>query len=177
MIPALDSAIRKVLEETETIKASGSILAVCRNEQDGRSKNFTSWVRYVRGAGIEEGENLPPHDLTYLAPDAGEVAVLAWENIAPLIARDSGFDFGRCGENLFVTSGNFSRLQPGDLLYVGMALLVVTQVGKNCDRTCGLFNGTDEACPLATSWIFANVLKGGRVCVDDPVIVTPALPE
>lgn len=153
------------LEELGKVKARGSIIALCSSLSAARNKGrkkFTEWARFVKNIGIEGDE--PPETWHQ------QVGILTWDMVTKVLEKDYHFEFGQCGENVCITSADLSVLQPGDFLWVGKALLVVTQLGKTCKRPCPVGAADPGQCAMSQGWIFARVVRGGQVCVEDPFV-------
>ena len=73
------------------------------------------------------------------------------------------------GENLIVEGYDLKQLPLGTRLRIGEdAVLELTQIGKQCHRTCGLDKAVGE-CVMPREGIFTRVLHGGVIHVGDPV--------
>jgi len=140
-----------------------SIVAVCISKSKG-----------VRKRDIKECRVIPNHGLEGDA-HAGkwhrQVSLLAKESIDRFNAQGYSVDCGGFGENLTTEGMDLVSLPIGTKLKIGSDLLFeVTQIGKVCHRPCAIFKNTGD-CILPREGIFARVLEGGVVKVDDEINV------
>lgn len=92
------------------------------------------------------------------------VASEALEALSPL--EGTGLCLEKYAANLITEALDYSRLEPGDRLLAGDAVLELTEVGKPCHFECTLFK-QKSVCPLTTMSAFAIVVDGGQVKVGD----------
>jgi len=150
--------------EWKMIKAQGSIIALCQCDMRRAPKKFIEWARFTRGEGMG-------HDASAADPQE-QVGILAWHNVEKMLEQEGNFEFGQCGENICVTSAELDKVKPGDFLWMGSVLMEVTKLGKLCPKPCAFALAHPGPCLLAQAWIFARVLKGGQVSVDDSFLAT-----
>ncbi len=76
---------------------------------------------------------------------------------------------GRLAENITTQNINLASVKVGALLAIGdNILLEVTQIGKVCRRPCSIYHLLGD-CLMPRAGIFAKVVKGGRIKVDDTI--------
>ncbi|MCK4548142.1 MAG: MOSC domain-containing protein [Candidatus Eisenbacteria sp.] len=101
-----------------------------------------------------------------------QVSLLAEESIDKMRARGLELDHGAFGENLISRGIELVSLPIGTVLRVGEdVLLRVTQIGKECHDHCAIYEQVGD-CIMPREGIFAEVLEGGEVQTDDPIVVT-----
>jgi MOSC domain-containing protein YiiM len=81
---------------------------------------------------------------------------------------------GAFAENLTVAEVDLRRLQVGNRLYIGPALLEVTQLGKPPQAHTYNFKGISI---LPDVGVFCRVITGGPVTTGDAVVLQPEAPE
>jgi MOSC domain-containing protein YiiM len=149
--------IRPVGEcDSEVSALSGTTGRVAAIAASGASR---SWMRLRAGQGVE-GDETP-------RPGLRQVCLLAVEGLSA-DGRIAGLDPGHCGEHVRFEGLRTDDLHVGDFLKVGKAVLLVTKKGKACAGT-DRCTGSPEDCPVAGNWVYARVMGGGQVCLDDEV--------
>ncbi len=132
----------------------------------------------------KKGEQKTPVAHAFLKTDYGiqgdahagnwhrQVSLLADEDIETM--RDKGVDlnFGDFAENITSKGVNLSSLPVGSLIYIGDALLEITQIGKECHQGCAIFQAVGD-CVMPRKGVFARVLKGGRISPDSACFYEP----
>lgn len=144
------------------MKESGKIIAVCTSPQKQTKKE-----------NIKEGTLKTNYGLMGDAHSSGEthrqVSLLAHESIHKM--RDMGLDVnpGDFAENLTTSGIELASLAIGTQVQVGEdALLVVSQIGKECHTRCAIYQQAGD-CIMPREGIFTRVLKGGQVKVGDEI--------
>ena len=142
----------------------GRIVAVC-----------TSVAKGERKANAERGELVKNFGLAGDAHASGEwhrqVSLLATESIDKM--RSAGLDVGAgdFAENLTTEGLDLCSLPIGARLQVGQsALLEISQIGKICHERCAIYYQAGD-CVMPREGIFAVVLEGGHVSVNDAIRV------
>lgn len=144
------------------IKAKGSIVFLCSGSDPQGPRKSTEWARFVKNVGIEDDAHSPDLDR--------QVGIFPWEALSGFSEKACLRESGQCGENVCITSGDLSTIEPGDFLGIGKALLVVTQLGKCCQGPCPMNMADPMACPISKGWIYGRVIKSGQVCIDDAFV-------
>lgn len=67
--------------------------------------------------------------------------------------------------NIIIEGCELSQIKQGDILSFAGASLEITSVGKKCHALCEL-----ASCPLIIGAIFAKVLRGGEINVEDTAL-------
>ncbi len=98
-----------------------------------------------------------------------QVSLLAKESIEKIRAKGLDVKYGDFAENLTTEGINLPTLPIGTRLKVGSkVLLEVTQIGKVCHDRCNIFYTVGD-CVMPREGIFAKVLVGGEIKVDDRI--------
>lgn len=98
-----------------------------------------------------------------------QVSFLSSESIDK--AKQSGLNvgFGDFAENIATKGIDWLTVPVGTRLTIGeQALVEVTQIGKECHNKCAIYYKAGD-CIMPREGIFAKVIKGGTVRVDDPI--------
>jgi MOSC domain-containing protein YiiM len=81
-------------------------------------------------------------------------------------------NYGDFAENLTTEGIDLPSLPIGTRLKVGKkVLLEVTQIGKICHNRCNIFYAVGD-CVMPREGIFAKVLIGGEIKVDDKIEIS-----
>jgi MOSC domain-containing protein YiiM len=91
-----------------------------------------------------------------------QVSLLAAEDIDTMRGRGIEIGFGDFAENITTQGVELAALPVGTRLYLGEAVLEVTQIGKECHSHCAIYRAVGD-CVMPRRGIFARVLKGGEV--------------
>jgi MOSC domain-containing protein YiiM len=96
--------------------------------------------------------------------------LLASESIQKMKDMGLDVDSGDFAENLTTKGLELFTLPVGTRLKVGVTLLEVTQIGKECHTRCNIYHQAGD-CVMPKEGIFARVLEGGAVQAGDPLEV------
>jgi MOSC domain-containing protein YiiM len=91
-----------------------------------------------------------------------QVSLLADEDIETMRGQGLELEGGDFAENITTSGVDLAGLPPGTRLYLGEAVLEVTQIGKKCHHGCVIFQAVGD-CVMPRRGIFARVLKGGEI--------------
>ena len=103
-----------------------------------------------------------------------QVSFLSSESINA--ARDRGLDvtFGDFAENIATEGIDWLNIPIGTRLRLGdKALVEVTQIGKECHNKCAIYYKAGD-CIMPREGIFAKVLEGGTIHINDPIQIIDA---
>jgi MOSC domain-containing protein YiiM len=144
------------------VDVTAEIVAVCISEKKGERKTPVAKVELR----IEHGMVGDAH--------AGEwhrqVSLLATESIQKMKDMGLDVDSGDFAENLTTRGIELFTLPIGTHLKVGVTLLEVTQIGKECHTRCNIYHQAGD-CVMPKEGIFARVLEGGSIQAGDVVKV------
>ena len=142
-------------------KIRGKVLAVNISQKKGEKKNNIECGLFLENLGLENDAHA----------EAGirQVSLLAKESIEKIRAKGLDVNYGDFAENLTVEGINLPSLPIGARLKVGKkVLLEVSQIGKVCHNRCNIFYTVGD-CVMPREGIFAKVLTGGEIKVDDKI--------
>ncbi|MHC4944557.1 MAG: MOSC domain-containing protein [Planctomycetota bacterium] len=146
-------------------KGKGRVLALSISERRGGGKRNVETVRIRKDWGVEGDAH------------AGnwhrQVSLLAKESIRTMQEKGLEVHAGDFGENITTEGVDLMRLALGDKIRVGEILLEITQIGKECETPCEIFDQVGD-CVMPREGLFARVLEGGDIEPGDPVILEPA---
>ncbi len=98
-----------------------------------------------------------------------QVSFLAAESIEKAKSSGLDVDFGDFAENIATEGVDWANLPIGTRVRIGeYALVEVTQIGKECHRKCAIYYQAGD-CIMPREGVFAKVLHGGVVKIDDPI--------
>ena len=139
------------------------IVSVCISKDKGVKKKNITRGNLVEGFGLEgDAHGGDWHR---------QVSLLAHESIQKM--RDKGLDVGPgdFAENITTHGIDLPSLPIGTRFTIGKdTLLEVTQIGKTCHTRCAIFYQAGD-CIMPKEGIFARVLTGGKIKVDDEIKV------
>lgn len=141
----------------------GKVVAVCISENKGTSKKNVGSVEVIEGFGLKSDAH------------AGnwhrQVSLLAIESIEEMKKRGLNVGSGDFGENITTKSIKLESLPIGTKLKIGdEVILKVSQIGKVCPKPCAIFYKVGY-CIMPKQGIFATVLRGDRIKVDDEITI------
>ena len=140
---------------------SGKIIAISVSSKKGIPKTNTGQALLIENWGIE-----------------GDVHAGAWHRQISLLANESidkirnkGMDNiqpGIFAENITTENIDLLSLVVGDRIKIRNIELEITQIGKECHNRCAIYNTVGD-CVMPKEGIFARVLKGGEIKIDDMI--------
>ncbi len=142
------------------------VVAVCTSEKKGERKQNRGKARALTGLGLEGDAH------------AGfmhrQISLLALESIQHMQLKGLDVGPGDFAENITTEGIPLHTLSIGQRLRVGKDVyLRVTQIGKECHTRCAIYQQAGD-CVMPREGIFAEVLRGGEISVDDPIVILPA---
>jgi MOSC domain-containing protein YiiM len=144
-------------------KICGKVLAVNISPAKGEKKNNIGCGLFIENLGIKNDAHA----------EAGirQVSLLARESIEKIRAKGLDVNYGDFAENLTIEGIDLPSLPIGTRLKIGLeVLLEVTQIGKVCHNRCNIFYTVGD-CVMPREGIFAKVLTGGEIKIDDQIEV------
>ena len=144
--------------------AIGKLVAISISKKKGIPKTNVASARMIKNYGIDGDAH------------AGnwhrQVSLLPLESIEKM--RAAGLPNLRAGafaENLTIEGITLNQLPIGTKIKIGHSILMeVTQIGKECHDKCAIFIKVGD-CVMPREGIFAKVINGGELLVNDTVIV------
>lgn len=143
-------------------KICGKVLAVNISQKKGEKKSNINCGLFLENLGLE-------NDAHAQAGIIRQVSLLAKESIDKIRAKGLDVYYGDFAENLTIEGIDLPSLPIGTRLKVGGdVLLEVSQIGKVCHNRCNIFYAVGD-CVMPREGIFAKVLAGGEIKVDDRI--------
>ncbi len=137
------------------------IVSISLSRKKGTRKTCVDEVALVENHGLE-GD-------AHAGDWHRQVSFLAAESIER--SRDGGLDvtFGDYAENIATTGIDWKSEPLGTRFRLGDdAVVEITQIGKECHKKCAIFYQAGD-CIMPREGVFARVLTGGRIRVEDPI--------
>lgn len=139
----------------------GKILAVNISQKKSEKKQNIPCGLFLENVGLD-GD-------AHAESGIRQVSLLAKESIEKIRAKGLDVQYGDFAENLTTEGIDLPILPIGTRLKVGgNVLLEVTQIGKVCHNRCNIFYTVGD-CVMPREGIFAKVIVGGEVQVDDRI--------
>ncbi len=139
----------------------GKIAAICISEKKGVQKKDIKRCKLIENHGL-----------------AGDAHAGSWHRQISLLSKEARLvmenkgaklDDGDFGENLLTEGIDFANIKVGYKLRLGEdALVRITQIGKECHDKCNIYYQVGD-CIMPREGIFAEVLKGGEIKIDDDI--------
>lgn len=140
----------------------GKIVAVCTSKNKGERKKNIGQSNLLTGLGLE-GD-------AHAGFQHRQVSLLALESIDKMQKMGLDVHPGDFAENITTYGLKLPDLPIGTRLKIGDALLEVSQIGKECHTRCNIYYQAGD-CVMPKEGIFAIVVNGGLVAVDDLIEV------
>jgi MOSC domain-containing protein YiiM len=144
------------------VEKKGKIVAVCISEKKSTRKKNINRGELKENFGLMNDAHSDP--CTHR-----QVSLLAIESIQKM--QDIGLKVGPgdFAENLTTEGIDLISLPVGTRISAGeMALLEVTQIGKECHTPCAIYYQAGK-CVMPEEGIFVKVIKGGIIKVGDEI--------
>ena len=139
----------------------GKIVAICISEKKGVQKKDVKQCRLIENYGLE-GD-------AHAGSWHRQISLLSIEGRLVMENKGIKLDAGDFGENVLTEGVDFANIMVGNELRLGEAALVrVTQIGKECHDRCNIYYQVGD-CIMPREGIFAEVLKGGEIKIDDDI--------
>lgn len=137
------------------------IVSLAISKKKGICKETVSSGRLIKDHGFEND--------AHAGDWHRQVSFLAAESIA--LAKNKGLtvDFGSFAENIATTGIDWTTVTVGTCFRLGKTARVeITQIGKECKNRCAIYYQAGD-CIMPREGVFARVLEGGTVQVEDPI--------
>ena len=139
----------------------GKIVAICISEKKGVQKKDIKKCRLIENYGLE-GD-------AHAGSWHRQISLLSIEGRLVMENKGIKLDAGDFGENVLTEGVDFANIMVGNELRLGEdALVRVTQIGKECHDRCHIYYQVGD-CIMPREGIFAEVLKGGEIKIDDDI--------
>ncbi|MFY9814549.1 MAG: MOSC domain-containing protein [Dehalococcoidales bacterium] len=146
------------------MKNTGKIIAVCRSDKKGTSKDLVPSGQFKEGFGMvtDAHADFNTHR---------QVSLLATESIDKM--RKLGLDLGpgAFAENLTTEGIDLVSIPVGTKIKIGKeVVLEISQIGKECHVGCAIFQKVGK-CVMPKEGVFGKVIKGGTITPGDKIRV------
>jgi MOSC domain-containing protein YiiM len=139
----------------------GKIVAICISKKKGDQKRDVKQCRLIENYGLE-GD-------AHAGSWHRQISLLSIEGRLVMENKGVKLDAGDFGENVLTEGVEFANIMVGNKIRLGKdALVRVTQIGKECHDRCNIYYQVGD-CIMPREGIFAEVLKGGEIKVDDDI--------
>ncbi len=136
----------------------GNIIGVCISKEKGTAKKNVGSCEFIKDFGLK--------DDAHAGKWHRQVSLLSYEKFTEFKERGAQIEIGAFGENLLVSGFDFKAFPVGTIFECGDVVLEITQIGKKCHSECEIFHQVGD-CIMPREGVFAKVLKGGIISVDD----------
>jgi MOSC domain-containing protein YiiM len=145
------------------------IKSIAVSTKKGTRKQCVDQAVLVKNHGVE-GD-------AHAGPWHRQVSFLAMESIEKAKATGLSVDFGDFAENIATEGIDWPKIPVGTRFKLGeTALVEITQIGKECHKKCAIYYQAGD-CIMPREGVFAVVLEGGVIRLEDPVIPLDPAPE
>jgi MOSC domain-containing protein YiiM len=139
----------------------GKIVAICISKKKGVQKKDVKQCRLIENYGLE-GD-------AHAGSWHRQISLLSIEGRLVMENKGVKLNAGDFGENVLTEGVDFANIIVGNELRLGgNALVRVTQIGKECHDRCHIYYQVGD-CIMPREGIFAEVLKGGEIKIDDDI--------
>jgi MOSC domain-containing protein YiiM len=139
----------------------GKIIAICISKKKGVQKKDVKQCRLIENYGLE-GD-------AHAGSWHRQISLLSIEGRLVMENKGVKLDAGDFGENVLTKGVEIANIIVGNKIRLGKdALVRVTQIGKECHDRCNIYYQVGD-CIMPREGIFAEVLKGGEIKVDDDI--------
>ena len=140
----------------------GKIVAICISKKKGVQKKDVKQCRLIENYGLE-GD-------AHAGSWHRQISLLSIEGRLVMENKGVKLNAGDFGENVLTKGVDFANIMVGNELRLGKdALVRVTQIGKECHDRCHIYYQVGD-CIMPREGIFAEVLKGGEIKIDDDIV-------
>jgi len=149
---------------SNTNEIKGKIIAISISEKKGIPKSNIDSASLRENWGIE-GD-------AHAGDWHRQISLLAIESIERMRLKGlPNLQPGIFAENLTTEFLELPKLPVGTKLIIGGECLIeITQIGKECHTRCAIYYTAGD-CVMPKEGIFAKVIKGGNIKVNDEVII------
>ena len=148
----------------------GNIQAICVSRKKGEKKTPVDAARLIENHGIEGDAHAGDWHRQVSLLAASDIEIMRQKGLPNLKAGDFA-------ENIVLSGVDLEALGLGSRLRLGHDVEVsLTQIGKVCHTRCAIYHQTGD-CIMPRRGIFARILQGGRVSINDEVAVVSAVPR
>jgi molybdopterin adenylyltransferase len=145
------------------VQAVGRIVAISISQKKGQKKNNVAHAVLKENFGIV-GD-------VHAGTGLRQVSFLSMESLEAIQGKGIVIRPGDFAENITVRGIDLTHCKIGEQLKIGdESILEITQIGKSCHSGCEILKKLGD-CIMPREGIFARVIKGGAISVEDAVAV------
>ena len=137
---------------------SFEILSLNISKEKGTPKTPVPRLVLVADNGVESD--------AHAGPGNRQVSLLADEDIDTMREKLDSLVPGDFAENITTRGIDLPSLPVGTRLYIGAAVLEISQIGKECHSGCAIREKTGD-CVMPRRGVFAKVVEGGEITDED----------
>ena len=137
---------------------SFEILSLNISKEKGTTKSPVPRLVLVEDHGIE-GD-------AHAGPGKRQVSLLADEDIETMRKKLDTLSPGDFAENITTRGIDLASLPVGTRLFIGDAVLEISQIGKECHSGCAIREKIGD-CVMPKRGVFARVVEGGEITDED----------
>ena len=137
---------------------SFKILSLNISKEKGTPKTPVPRLVLVADNGVESD--------AHAGPGNRQVSLLADEDIDTMREKLDSLVPGDFAENITTRGIDLPSLPVGTRLYIGAAVLEISQIGKECHSGCAIREKTGD-CVMPRRGVFAKVVEGGEITDED----------
>ena len=137
---------------------SFEILSLNISKEKGTTKSPVPHLVLIEDHGIK-GD-------AHAGPGKRQVSLLADEDIDTMRVRLDSLAAGDFAENITTRGIDLASLPVGTRLYIGGAVLEISQIGKECHSGCAIREKIGD-CVMPKRGVFARVVEGGEITDED----------
>lgn len=138
------------------------VIATCISEQKGTKKHPVPSLNVETDFGII-GD-------AHAGKWHRQISLLPKESVDTMRAVIPDLQPGDFAENILTEGVRLKELPVGTTLGIGTAILVITQIGKQCHNDCEIKRLTGR-CVMPTDGVFARVIQGGEIKPGDTITI------
>ncbi|MBU1023323.1 MOSC domain-containing protein [bacterium] len=147
----------------KTAEKTAKILGVCISDKKGIPKTNVGKANLIENHGVENDAHAGLEGF-----EKRQVSLIGIETHKKM--KELGIDvkIGDFAENICTEGVILHELPVGTKMYIGNVELEITQIGKECHTACAIRKKVGD-CPMPREGIFAKVVTGGEISVDDTI--------
>jgi len=144
-------------------KNVSKIVSISISQKRGTRKTPVKEAFIIENQGIESD--------AHSGPWHRQVSFLSAESIEQAQKKGLNVTFGDFAENIATSGIDWIKVPIGTQVQLGDSVLIeITQIGKECHNKCAIYYQAGD-CIMPREGIFGRVLKGGKICCGDIVVL------
>lgn len=143
----------------------GEIVSIAVSKKKGTRKTTTGEVAVLRNHGIDGDAHAGEwhRQISFLSSECIDLAVKEGLNVG----------YGDFAENFATRGIDWKTLQVGTRVRIGSSVIAeISQIGKECHNRCAIYYQAGD-CIMPREGVFARVIEGGTVSLNDKIYIFP----